>query len=72
MSNETTALILDEFRKMDDVRQLLFVGFLEAAFVHKTVPAEVAEAHMMALVARHDAGEKLTVGDVESIGLSVA
>ncbi|MDF2140813.1 hypothetical protein [Paenirhodobacter sp. CAU 1674] len=72
MSSDAKQQILDAVERMGGVHQLLFIGFLEAAFVHKTVPAEVAEARMMALVARHDAGEKLTAGDVESIGAQVS
>lgn len=64
----STEEIMELYNQMQPVTQMIFTGFLKAAFIAKTVSEEVALERATALMERHRAGDEITVADLESIG----
>jgi hypothetical protein len=64
----STEEIMELYNQMQPVTQVIFTGFLKAAFIAKTVSEEVALERATALMERHRAGGEVLISDIEAIG----
>ena len=63
----TPERILDLYRQMEPVVQVIFMAYVRAAFIAKTVPHEVGYERARAMIERHRAGGEVTTADLESL-----
>jgi hypothetical protein len=64
----TPERILELYREMEPVTQVIFMAFVYAAFVHRTVSHEVGYERARALIERHRAGREVLISEIEAIG----
>ena len=60
--------ILELYRQMDPVTQVIFMAYVRASFIDKKVPHEVAFPRAEALIARSRAGGEVLISEIEAIG----
>ena len=60
--------LLEAYRACEPEVQVIFMAYVRASFINKTVPHEVAFPRAEALIARFRAGGEVLISEIEAIG----